>query len=132
MAYVGNVAAFLKFCLNEKAGFTIYNYADKPDFKTSELIDVIYHHLGRKKPSVSIPYPVGMGVGFVFDGLARVSGKNFPISSVRVQKFCADTSFNADKCQKAGFMALYTISEGIDRMIAHDFPTLKAQTNKAA
>ena len=132
MAYVGNVAAFLKFCLDEKPGLTIYNYADKPDFETNELIDVIYRHLGMTKPSVSIPYSVGMGIGFVFDGLARVSGKNFPISSVRVQKFCADTSFNADKCQKAGFMALYTLSEGVERMIAHDFPALKSQTDKAA
>lgn len=121
MAYVGNVAAFLKFCLNEKPGFNIYNYADKPDFTTNQLVDIIHKHLGKNKPPVSMPYPVGMGVGYVFDGLARLTGKQLPISSVRVQKFCADTSVAAEKCQQAGFMPLFTLSEGVERMINHDF-----------
>lgn len=42
MAYVGNVAAFLKHCLNEKPGTALYNYADKPDFDMQTLTDVIF------------------------------------------------------------------------------------------
>ena len=132
MAYVGNVAAFLKFCLNEKAGVKIYNYADKPDFTTNQLIDVIHGHLCKKKPAFSIPYPLGLSAGYVFDGLARVTGKKLPISSIRVQKFCADTSFKADKCEQAGFMPLYTLSEGVQRMINHDFVLTKPEQQEAA
>lgn len=132
MAYLGNVADFLKFCLNEKAGCEIYNYADKPDFSTNELTDVIYKNLDLKKPKFSLPYPVGLGAGYVFDAVARISGKSLPISSVRVQKFCADTTAQAYKATKAGFTPQYTLVEGVERMIAHDFGHLLKEKERAA
>jgi nucleoside-diphosphate-sugar epimerase len=121
MAYVGNVAAFLKHCLNEEPGFALYNYADKPDFDMQTLTDVVYKKLGKTKPTFALPYVVGMSAGYMFDILARVSGKNFPISSVRVQKFCADTTCAADRCRTTGFMPDYTLAQGLERMIDHDF-----------
>jgi nucleoside-diphosphate-sugar epimerase len=132
MAYVGNVAAFLKFCLNEKTGCEIYNYADKPDFTTRQLVDVIYTQLGKEKNAMSLPYPAGLAIGYVFDAVARLSGKSFPVSAVRVKKFCANTSFKADKCQNAGFMAYYTLSEGVERMIKHDFLGHEQQPGRLA
>lgn len=121
MAYVGNVAAFLKHCLTEKPGLEIYNYADKPDFTMRALTDAIYKKLGRKKPPVSLPYPVGLAAGYMFDGLARISGKNFPVSAVRVKKFCADTTCRAERCRESGFVPAFTLEEGLNRMIDHDF-----------
>lgn len=121
MAYVGNVAAYLKHCLNERPGLQIYNYADKPDFSMRELTDVIYRKLGRKKPPVSLPYPLGLAAGLTFDMLARVSGRNFPVSAVRVKKFCADTTCQAERCRATGFIPSYTLEEGLSRMIDHDF-----------
>lgn len=121
MAYVGNVAAFLKFCLKDKAGMRIYNYADKPDYSTNELTDVIYTALGKKKKSLSLPYSLGLLAGYAFDGLARITGKSFPVSAVRVQKFCADTTSAAEKCREAGFKPDFSLEDGIARMIAHDF-----------
>lgn len=126
MAYVGNVAAFLKFCLNEAPGLQVYNYADKPDFDMQHLTDVIYAKLGKKKPSVSLPYIAGMTAGYAFDVLARLSGKTFPISAVRVQKFCADTTCAAQRCRDAGFEPAYTLAQGLERMIDHDFMNVPA------
>lgn len=132
MAYVGNVAAFLKHCLNEKAGCQTYNYADKPDFTTKELTDIIYKSLGQEKPSLALPYPVGLTAGYAFDALAKISGKKLSISSIRVQKFCADTVVAAEKCFQTGFVPAYTLNEGVRRMIDHDFSDRKQETRKAA
>lgn len=121
MAYVGNVAAFLKHCLNEKPGFALYNYADKPDFDMNTLTDVVYRKLGKAKPGVRIPYPVGLMAGAAFDLLARITRRKFPISTVRVQKFCADTTCAADRLRTTGFVPRYTLAEGLERMIDSDF-----------
>ena len=132
MAYVGNVVDFLKHCLNEKPGCEIYNYADKPDFSTNELTDVIYRSLGLKKPGFALPYSLGLGAGYMFDVVARISGKQLPISSVRVQKFCADTTAQAEKCLKTGFTPQYTLAEGVECMINHDFGHLVKGKERAA
>ncbi len=121
MAYVGNVAAFLKHCLNEKPGFALYNYADKPDFDMNTLTDVVYRKLGKEKSSLAIPYPVGLAAGYAFDIAARITGKTFPISTVRIQKFCADTTCAADRLKQTGFVPRYTLAEGLERMIDVDF-----------
>ena len=128
MAYVGNVVSFLHFCLNEEKPAQIYNYADTPDFTMNELMAVIYAKFGKQKPPFALPYMLGLGAGYAFDGLARLTGKRFPISAVRVQKFCADTTSSADKSRRAGFNPPFTLAQGIERMIAHDF----AQESKAA
>lgn len=126
MAYVGNVAAFLKHCLAENEHVSIYNYADKPDFSMNDLVNVIYKKLGKTRPSFALPYPVGLAAGYGFDMLSLVTRRKFPISSVRIQKFCADTTCNADKVRRSGFVPDHTLAQGIERMIDHDFPSAKA------
>ena len=123
MAYVGNVAAFLKHCLNFGPGLHLYNYADKPDLNMEELTDLICKEIGKNKPSVRLPYALGLGAGYACDGLARLSGRNLPISAVRVRKFCADTSCSADRLKDTGFVPECSLEEGLHRMIAYDFAT---------
>ncbi len=121
MAYVGNVADFLKFCLNGPEGMQLFNYADKPDLDVNEMLEIIYKGLDKEQPSFSLPYGIGLGAGYAFDGLARVTGKNFPISSVRIQKFCADTTCSAERCRQAGFEPRYSLEDGLKNMIDHEF-----------
>lgn len=122
ISYVGNTSAFLAFLLDLNENGEIYNYADSPDFSMNELMAVICKSLGRDKPSFALPFPVGLSAGYTFDVIARVTGKKFPISAVRIRKFCADTTCNADKARRAGFTPPYTLAEGIERTIAYDFP----------
>lgn len=121
MAYVGNVAGFLQHCLQSQNGYHVYNYADKPDLDMQNLTDIIYPALGKDKPSFSIPYALGMAAGFCFDILARITGRTFPISTVRVKKFCANTTCEAERYKKTGFIPEWTIQEGLSRMIQSDF-----------
>lgn len=121
IAYVGNVAAFLKSLLNENKPGEIYNYADAPDYSMAEFIRVIRRELGQTKSLIKLPYTVGLGAGLAFDSLSKITGRKFPISAVRIQKFCADTTCSAEKSRRGGFVPPYTLDEGLSRMIAHDF-----------
>ena len=121
IAYVGNVAAFLSFVLPQQDHWQIYNYADKPDLDMNELIGMIYENLGKTMPKIAIPYAMGLVGGAGFDALSRLTGRKFPISIVRIQKFCADTISDSGKMRSAGFVPEYTLEQGLERMIAHDF-----------
>ena len=43
------------------------------------------------------------------------------ISSVRVRKFCATTQFDATKVHTSGFVAPYSLSQGLDRTLKYEF-----------
>lgn len=129
MAYVENVAGFLSYCMNEKPGVEVYNYADKPDFNMRDLTTLIYSHLGWQKPAIKIPFALGLYAGHAFDLLARILKKPLPISAVRVQKFCANTTCAAEKYRKVGFEPKYTLGEGVRRQIDHDFTKFKIDPN---
>ncbi|MBS5771533.1 NAD-dependent epimerase/dehydratase family protein [Kosakonia cowanii] len=122
MAYVGNIVEFIKFRLsNVQPGYDVYNYVDKPDLNMNQLVTEVEKSLNKKIPSVHLPYPVGMLGGYCFDLLSKLSGKKYPISAVRVKKFCATTQFDATKVHNSGFIAPYTLSEGLDRTLQYEF-----------
>lgn len=123
MSYVGNVAEFLAGCLNAAPGVTLTNYADKPDLSTTELLDVLRRSMGVKVGSgIRIPLPLGIAAGHALDLVARVTGRTFPISAIRIRKFAADTTVNTDRLRATGYTPRYTLPEGLSRTIAAEFP----------
>jgi nucleoside-diphosphate-sugar epimerase len=85
MAYVGNIAAFIKYHLqNTKPGYQVFNYIDKPDLNMNELVSQVEKSLNKHIPSTHFPYWLGMLGGYGFDILGKLTGKKFPVSSVRV------------------------------------------------
>ncbi|HEY5591050.1 MAG TPA: NAD-dependent epimerase/dehydratase family protein [Paludibacter sp.] len=122
MAYVGNVAAFIKFCIEtNKPGLNVLNYTDQPDLTMNELVLQAEESLNRKLPSLRLPYWIGMSGGLIFDLMARITGRKFPISSVRIKKFCATTQIDASKAHSSGFKAPFTYAEGLDRTLKSEF-----------
>ena len=122
MAYVGNIVAFIKFLIENKAsGYDAYNYIDKPDFTMNELVSHVGAVLKRHIPATHFPYWLGMMGGYGFDMLAFLTRKKLTISSVRVKKFCATTQFDATKALKTGFKAPYTLGEGLARTLEFEF-----------
>ena len=121
MAYVGNIVAFIKDRIEKnESGLHIFNYADKPDFSMTELVKVIESKMNMLTPKLKIPYWLGMLGGYGFDFLAFVTRKQLPISSVRVQKFCATTQFDASKVHSV-FKSPYTLEEGLNKTLEHEF-----------
>ncbi len=121
MAYVGNVAAFLVHSLSFGPGVHIFNYADGPDMSTAELVDYIQGCLGRPGKAPQIPKALAMAGGHLLDLVARATSRTFPISAIRVRKFCESTQFRADRVAQSGFVPPYTLKEGLARTIQHEF-----------
>lgn len=122
MAYVGNIVAFLKWNIESNAAdYSVYNYIDKPDYDMHDLIAGFEKILDRKFPPVSLPYWLGLCGGYAFDLLSLMTGKNFPVSSIRVKKFCAQTVFNSDKMQQSGFVPPYSMEQALENTIKFEF-----------
>jgi len=122
MAYVGNVVAFIIHRLEKsELGFHVFNYADKPDYSMTELVAVIEEKLKLKIPKYKIPYWLGMIGGFCFDFVSFITGKKLSISSVRIKKFCATTQFDAKKVHNSSFNAPFSLKEGVDNTLKHEF-----------
>lgn len=95
MAYVENIAAFLEQCLQMSPGVHLYNYVDKPDFTMNDLVDLVHRTLGKpRRATFRVPRSLALLAGHVLDTVARLSGRRFDISAIRVQKFTSDTVFN--------------------------------------
>lgn len=126
MAYVGNVAAFLVWnILENKQHYSVYNYIDKPDFDMHDLVTGFENALGRKLPPISLPYWLGLFCGYCFDALAFITRHNFPISSIRVKKFCAQTVFSSDRMLQSGFKPPFDMQEALRRTVHFEFGPTK-------
>ena len=122
MAYVGNVVAFVKYMIdNVTSGYNVFNYIDKPDTDMNSLIALVEKVLDKHIPSVHFPYWMGMAGGYCFDLLAKLTGRKFAVSSVRVKKFCAITQFDSTKALSSGFVPPYTLQEGLSRTLEFEF-----------
>lgn len=118
MAYIENVALFMSLLINEgSGGYQVYNYADKPDLTMNELITCTEESMHKKKFPFRIPYFIGYAGGLALDILSKLTGKKFPISAVRIKKWCAETQYNAEKKNVTGFQPPYSLQEGLQKTI---------------
>jgi nucleoside-diphosphate-sugar epimerase len=121
MAYVENVASFLEFSLNFGPGIHLFNYVDKPDFDMNTLVTKVKKILGKSsKINLRIPFFLGHLAGVFFDFLALITFKKFPVSSIRIKKFCSDTSFDT-RIDKIGFVRPFTLEEGLRNTMKYEF-----------
>lgn len=115
MAYVENVAGFIGHCLDKQhKGFHLFNYIDKPDLSTKELVHHAEVALGRKVFPIKVPYLMGYLGGKTLDFISRITNKKFSISAVRVKKFCATTQFSSVNIQTTNYTPKKTLAEGLE------------------
>ena len=121
MAYVENVAAFLEYSLDFKPGVHIYNYLDKPDFTMNRLVTHVNKLLGKSSViKFRLPFFLGLLIGFCFDLITKITGKKFPISSIRVKKFCANSVYDSS-IESSGFSAPIPLIEAIEKTVRFEF-----------
>jgi nucleoside-diphosphate-sugar epimerase len=121
MAYVENVAAFLEYSLNFKPGLHIYNYIDKPDFTMNNLVAQVNKLLGRSTEiNFRLPFFLGVLIGSSFDLVAKITGKKFPISTIRVKKFCANSVYES-AIESTGFIPPVSLIEAIEKTVHFEF-----------
>lgn len=122
MAYVGNIAAFLEAASEHGTGSQVFNYIDKPDFDMNHLVTSVRKTLvGKDSVGLRLPYGVGIILGWLADLVAKVTGKNLPVSSIRVKKFCATTAFSTKAHEMDGFVAPFTLEDGLKRTLEAEF-----------
>lgn len=121
MAYVRNVVAFIKYCININDGFHIYNYVDKPDLDMNSFLILIRKKLFNKESvGIRLPYFFGIIIGKIFDLLSNLTGYKFPVSSIRIEKFVKTTQFNTS-IGNTGFQAPFKLDEALERTLDYEF-----------
>ena len=122
MAYIGNIVAFLEACIATDQKYGVYNYIDTPDLTMNELVSLVRAQLtGKTGVGPRLPYWFGMLLGYWADGVAKLTGKNLPVSSLRIKKFAASTQFRSSKMSLEGFEAPFRLSEAISDTIHSEF-----------
>ena len=122
MAYVGNIVAFLETCIATDKKYGVYNYVDTPDLTMNELVSLVRKTLkGKSDVGVRLPYWLGLIFGYTADFLAKLTGINLPVSSIRVKKFAACTEFRSAKSSLDNFKAPFHLNEGLQRTLQSEF-----------
>ena len=121
MAYVEYVAAFLEYSLDFKRGVHIYNYIDKPDFTMNALVAYVNKLLGRSaKITLRLPFSLGLLIGASFDLVAKITVNKFPISAIRVKKFCVNSVYES-AIESTGFIPPVPLMEAIEKTVRFEF-----------
>ena len=122
MAYIGNVVAFLDQCIATKQKYGVYNYIDTPNLTMNDLVLQVRKTLKNTDGvGFRLPYWLGLIFGYAADGVAKISGKNLLISSIRVKKFTSSTEFKSAKGSLDNFVSPFTLSVGLDRTLQSEF-----------
>lgn len=118
MAHVQNIAAFIVHMTSAGPGIGVYNYADKPDLTMAELVDFIEATLGRShRMRPRLPAAVGLALGRCADLVARVTGAELPVSSVRVRKFMMSSEVDAGRAFSTGFSPEVALLDGLSEVV---------------
>lgn len=121
MAYVENVAAFLEYALGFEPGASTFNFVDKPDVTMNELVATVRRMFGKPDGvGMRMPFVLGLAMGKAFDMAAAVTGRKFPISTIRVRKFCANSVYGT-ALDHSGFVPPVALSDALERTIRHEF-----------
>jgi nucleoside-diphosphate-sugar epimerase len=129
IAYVENVAAFLVHVISLRMGVHIFNYSDGPDMDMNGLVSLLRTSLGQPgKVGLHVPRSVGMAVGTLCDWVARASGRSFPVSAVRVEKFCHATRISAELALQTGFHPHFTVQEALMQFVKHEFHSRRLES----
>ncbi len=121
LAYVENIAAFVEYSINFEPGIHVYNFSDKPDFTMNDLVACVRRILGRSdRIRFRLPFLIGFLIGRVFDVIARLTGREFPISSIRVKKFCSNSVYST-AVERTGFVSPVSLSNALARTVRYEF-----------
>lgn len=122
MAYIGNIVAFLETCIATDQKYGVYNYVDTPDLTMNELVSQVRKKLkGKTGVGVRLPYWLGLILGYTADLIAKLSGRNLPVSSIRVKKFASSTEFKSAKVSLNNFQAPFLLTSGVERTLQSEF-----------
>lgn len=118
VAYVENLVDANIFLIDKlKPGIQIFSYSDEPQMTIAQIVDVIGTYLPSGPPKIKLPLFLAVSLGSIFDILAKITGRNLPITAARMKKFATPTHHTSKKIREQGFVQKIEIAEGFRRMI---------------
>jgi CO dehydrogenase/acetyl-CoA synthase epsilon subunit len=117
---VGNLVEYIVSIIGDSES-SIVNYADKPDLTMEALIALTNKSLHKKGRRLHIPYWIGLTGGYLLDLISFVSRKKFPISAIRIKKFCSNSTINTDKLMAQNTKNLVSLPSAVKATIEHEF-----------
>jgi nucleoside-diphosphate-sugar epimerase len=121
IAYVENVASFIRYSLNFKPGIHVYNFVDKPDLSMNELVEFTRRALGQSAEiRLRLPFYLAIMIAKGLDVAASLTGRQFPVSAIRIRKFCANSAYETSIAE-TGFTSPVQLREALERTIHHEF-----------
>jgi nucleoside-diphosphate-sugar epimerase len=122
MAYIQNVVAFLETCIATDQKYGVYNYVDTPNLTMNTLVAQVRAKLkGKDGVGMRLPYWLGVIIGKMADVVSALTGKNLPVSLIRVKKFASSTEFKSGKSALDQFVPPFELSQGIERTLQSEF-----------
>ncbi|MFC4233119.1 NAD-dependent epimerase/dehydratase family protein [Parasediminibacterium paludis] len=119
MAYVENIVSFIITCISSlNNGYYLFNYADKPDISTRQLVQKVEELMDKQIIPIKVPYWIGYAGGVFLDIIGKISGKKFSISAVRIKKFCATTQFSSITANTLNFNPSFTLFDGLSKTVS--------------
>ena len=116
------MVAFLEACIESDQTYAVFNYVDTPNMTMNELISIVRKKLNKSNNArLRIPYWLGLPVAYMSDIIANVTGKNLPISSIRLKKFVSSTEFLSAKTDLKGFEPPFSLKAGLHRTLHSEF-----------
>ena len=83
--------------------------------KTNEFL------FNKRVVGIRIPYTIAYLFGKILDLISKATDKKLPISSIRVKKFCSETSFVSEEAVAINFNRPFCLDEGIRRTLEYEF-----------
>ena len=85
-----------------------------------DFVELIAGTAGLRPPRFSVPYPIGLGMGLVSEGIARAtrSSKRPLMTRYAVQGIGLGMRYNVSKLRSLGYRPAVGVEEGIRRTIA--------------
>lgn len=121
LAYINNIVEFVGHCINLPKGKSyLYNYVDKPESDMNNIITTIHKGLNKRMHGIRVPYVIASAGASFFDIATKLTKRKFPISHIRIKKFCANTSFNTSLAE-TGFKPLYSVEDAIIETVKFEF-----------
>jgi len=122
MAYIGNVVTVLETCTTTKQKYGLYNYTDTPDITKNELASQVKAKLkGKEGVGPTVHYWLGIILDCTADLVTKITGKNLPVSPIRVKKFTLSPTFKSTKASLENFQAPFLLKWGVERTLQSRF-----------
>lgn len=118
ISYLPNLIEATMFLIGRMSpGVSRYVYVDEPTLTTQELVDHLAESLEIGSPRWRLPLSLARPLAMPFDLLARAFGRDLPITSARVKKFCRPTNYHRGALEAEGFQPSADIFAGLDATV---------------